>query len=172
MRPADAFVQDFVCRTRLLEETPVFHSQIAFGRQVVGDEDVVAVELDMPIAHLIGLDLRDGSAIDQMPRLDHDFAAEIDADRMAGRNLQILRGAIGAESGGGDSHRIVTNPVEAPTEIEVAMTDPLDRPILAGGHGDEIARFQSFDGNIASRGADQRAAQEADKRRRESVLGK
>ena len=79
----------------LFEEAAIAHRHIALGRQVVGDENVVAVEFDVPITDLVDLDLGNGRAVDQMADGDEDLANEIDADRMAGREVQVLRGPAG-----------------------------------------------------------------------------
>jgi hypothetical protein len=66
------------------------HRQIAFCREVVCDENVVAIEFDVPVADRIALDLGDGRAVDEIADGDEHFATEVNAYRMAGREVQVL----------------------------------------------------------------------------------
>ena len=87
----------------------------------------MAVELDMPVAHLVDRDLSDGRAVDERRRRNENLAAEIDGNRMSGRQKKILRRAVGAECVDGDPDQMDRGRAGMGPAVDVAMTDPTGR---------------------------------------------
>src|SRR5271170_2612842 len=82
------------CGAGFLEEAAVGRLQIALSRQIVCNQNVMALEFDMPVAYLVDLNPCDRRAIDKDSGRNQNFTDEIDADRMRRRNAKILRGPV------------------------------------------------------------------------------
>lgn len=121
----------------------------------------MAVELDMPVAHFVDRDLSDGRAVDERRRRNENLAAEIDGNRMPGRQKKVLRRAVGAECVDGDPDRIDRRRAGVGPAVDVSMTDPLDRSRFAGRGQDKIPDLQVLDDDFAFRPADKRTRNEA-----------
>jgi hypothetical protein len=157
--------------TALPKEPAIGHRQIALGRQVVGDENVMAIEFDMPVADCVDFDRDDRRAVDEIADGDEHFAQEIDADRMAGRKVKVLRRPVGAEGVPSDPDRKNGAGIGMRAAIHLPMAEPLDWAQRARTRNDEIAGLERLDRNIAARRADERAFDEArDRCRCDSVV--
>jgi hypothetical protein len=137
VRPLAALQHGGKKAAALFEEAAIAHRQIALSREVVGDKNVVAVEFDVPITDLVDLDLSDGRAVDQVADRDEHFATKIDADRMAGRNVKVLRGPVQAERVLRDSDRKYYARIDVRPTVDDAMT---------------LKRISGFPSRVAVRG--------------------
>ena len=140
------------CRNRLY----------AFRRQVLGEQDVVVVELYVPIRHALDLDLRDRRAVDERTSRDQHLAADVDADRVARRDGEIAGRSARPERVRGDADRQRGLRPRVATEVERAVPEPADRPQRARTRHREVADGKVLDGDVAARRADARAGSVAD----------
>ena len=75
---------------RFLEEGAIIHVHVALGREIVRDENVVAVKFDMPIAHRVDLDPVYCRAIDKASDRNQNLAEEVHADGVRVRKKEVL----------------------------------------------------------------------------------
>ena len=144
---------------RVVEGGAVAGVQIAFRRHAVGQQDVVAVELDVPIGDAVLLDLHHRLAVNEAAHGDQHlvFIQGLEAERVTGREPQVGVGQSGAERAGGDVHRPHFAGLRMTGTVGVAMAEPADRSMGARRGDDEIADNEALHGDVAARGSDQRA---------------
>jgi len=157
------------CGAGFGEKGAIAHLEIALGWKIVGDENVLTVEFDVPVTDFVGINRDDGRAIDEVSNRDQHLAADIDADRMLGRKEKVSGRPVQSERAGGDSDGKHLRRVGMPAAIDLAMTDPLDRPRFAGVCHDAIAHLQGLDRDVAPRRPDERSRREANHCRRDAV---
>ncbi len=116
----------------------------------------------MPIHRLIHVDLSNRGAVDQRTDRHQDLAQHIDADGVAGGEIEVARRPVLAESVRADANGKHVARARVATAIDCAMTEPLDGTFGAGGGDGEIVEAKVLYRHFAPRGQDARALQEAD----------
>ena len=71
------------------KEATIAHLEVAFRLHVFGEQDVVAVELDVPVSDALYLFLKYRRAINQRRCRDQHLAEHVEADRMAWRDDEV-----------------------------------------------------------------------------------
>ena len=97
VRPRPSLLERRERRASLFKKAPIAHREVAFGGKVVGDQDVVAVELDVPQGHFVERGAGDRRAVDEVHRRNQHLAEQVDANRMAGRDDQLPRRTVRPE---------------------------------------------------------------------------
>ena len=88
--PALALLERGEGRAAFLEKAPVAPDEVALGRKVVGQENVVAVEFDVPPGDRLDPFEQNGRAVDELECVDQRLTVDIDADRMGRGDDEVL----------------------------------------------------------------------------------
>jgi hypothetical protein len=141
-----------------VEAAAIAGVQVAFRLQAFGEQDVVAVQLDMPVGDAVHRHLRNRRAVGEA--FDRDQHA-VDRDGVAGTEPQRAMRQTRAERAGGDAVGPDFSWLPMTAAIDLAMAEPTHRggAPVRGEH--RVADAQSFDHNFAARGADAGAGAEA-----------
>jgi hypothetical protein len=110
--------------------------EIGFRRQSLREEDRVRVKLDVPIFDLRAFDLRDGDAVGE--RTDRDQRA-LKGDTVLRAQPEIAHRRAFAERASANAVRPYRARLGMAQAIDLAMTDPPDRPARTRSRDDEIA---------------------------------
>ena len=132
------------------EETTVAAVDVALGKQVLSENDVVAVQLDMPVGHPLDVDLRDGGTVDEGRGRDQYLAENIDAERVAGGDEEIAGRAVLSERMCRDPNGQGFLGARMLARVYCAMANPFDRPMRARSRQQEIADSELLDRSITT----------------------
>ena len=144
----------------LREEAAIAHLEVALGGQVLGHQQVVALEFDVPVGHALDAFLTDRRAVDQRRRRDQHLAKDVHGDRVAGRHHEVARRTVLGEGMRRDAHRQHLVGAGMTGALDRALPDPDDRPGRTRRGNGKVTDAQLLDGHVAPSGADQRPADE------------
>jgi hypothetical protein len=121
--------------------------EVAFGRQRLGEQDVVRFQLDMVVLDRPALCFtQDAGAVDQQPGRDQHA---IKQHRMVRGNAQVATWHAVGDGIGSDQDRLYLFGCRMTVQIDVPMTDPTDWPRAAAQRPHIIADRQVFHRDFA-----------------------
>src|SRR5262249_4890390 len=143
----------------VLKDRPTAEIGKGLGRRALGQDDIVAEELDVEIFETIDrFELPDRHPVDEAAGWNK---TAVEIERVLGREVEFACRHALAERSGGDTDRQYRRVAGDKPTVIGAPADPLDPLQLAGQRQDGVADRQVFDRPLAELGPDPSAAAEA-----------
>ena len=152
---------EFQVAQHVAEHVAVAGVEVAFGGRALGEDHRMAGQLDVEVVHRFdALGAGDAGAVHQLAGRDQHA---VEAHHVFGRDQQVARRAARAEGAGGeaDGHHLgAFAGIDEGGDV-AAGADPFDGQGAAGGGDHRVADREVLDRDLAARGGDAGAAQEA-----------